>query len=34
MEILEAVKAVKDETFQDRLRKSVACVSRTLDLYG
>lgn len=34
MQILEAVKSVKDETFQDRLRKSVACVSRTLDLYG
>jgi len=34
MDILEAVKSIKDEGFQDKFRKAVACVSRTIDLYG
>ena len=34
MDVLEAVKSVKDESFQDKFKKAVACVSRTVDLYG
>ncbi|DBA82678.1 hypothetical protein WJX77_002340 [Trebouxia sp. C0004] len=34
MDVLEAVKRVQDDSFQDKFRKAVACVSRTIDLYG
>lgn len=34
MDILKTVQSVKDDSFQDKFRKSVACISRTIDLYG
>ena len=34
MDVLEAVKSIKDDSFQDKVRRAVACVSRTVDLYG
>ena len=34
MDVLEAVKSIKDDSFQDKVCRAVACVSRTVDLYG
>ena len=34
MDVLEAIKSVKEESFQDKVRRAVAYVSRALDLYG
>ncbi|KAL3157694.1 hypothetical protein ABBQ32_012130 [Trebouxia sp. C0010 RCD-2024] len=34
MDVLEAVKSIKDDSFQDKVQRAIACVSRTVDLYG